>query len=111
MMTAFKTVLAQGAPWLHTSVPVTEHTNVINLAKPVSARLGMQYRTREKRPVKPEIQERLRQYLRENPGHNITYIHKALGWSLSKTERVMTEIRAEIGNGHFLKSSLKDISK
>jgi hypothetical protein len=111
MIEAFKTILAQGAPWLP-AIPTKDAVYSVSFTKPkpVSARLGMKYRPRtqrEPRSSTPEIQKALRNYLANNPGHNITHIHKALGWSISKTERVMTELREEIGNGHFLKANLR----
>lgn len=48
----------------------------------------------------------LRKYLRANPGQKITAISKGLGWSLSHTKKVLTEIRSEVVNGHVLKAGL-----
>ncbi len=53
-----------------------------------------------------EAKAALRNYLTVNPGEKIMAISKGLGWSLSHTEKVLTEIRTEVVNGHVLKAGL-----
>lgn len=108
-MSAIKTTLAAGAPW-----PRNIDWPMVQDAEPASTRPEPAPITPAKpekkhytpKAIKPEVKAALRNYLTVNPGQKITAICKGLGWSLSHTEKVLTEIRTEVGNGHFLKSSL-----
>lgn len=89
-----QTTLAQGAPWLTPTYT------------PNASRIGMRYAPRKDKgtvkPIKVKDKEILRQYIAKNPGQSILKIRTNLAWSLPKIERVMTEIRAEVGKGYFL---------
>lgn len=110
-MSAIKTTLAAGAPW-----PRNTDWPMVQDAEPASTRpepepapitpAKPEKKHYTPKAIKPEAKAALRNYLTVNPGQKITAICKGLGWSLSKTEMVLTEIRTEVGNGHFLKSSL-----
>ena len=109
--TAPQTTLAPGAPW-----PRNMDWPMVQDAEPASKRpapepapippVKPEKKHYTPKAIKPEVKAALRNYLTANPGQKITAISKGLGWSLSHTEKVLTEIRTEVGNGHFLKSSL-----
>jgi hypothetical protein len=105
-----QTTLAQGAPWPKSYLkPVIQtRTN--------SSRIGMIYKKREKPTIQPpratvntQVLQQLRQHIESNPGQSMTKIRTSMHWNQSKTERYITELRSELGNGYFLKSSLKDM--
>lgn len=103
-----KTTLVAGAPWPHTDWPMVQDAEPES-KRPAPEPAPIPTAKPEKKhytpkAIKPEVKAALRNYLTVNPGQNITAIRKGLGWGLSKTERVLTEIRTEVGNGHFLKS-------
>ena len=109
-MNAPKTTLVAGAPWPHTDWPMVQDAEPAS-TRPEPEPVPIPPAKPEKKhytpkAIKPEVKAALRNYLTVNPGQKITAISNGLGWSLSHTEKVLTEIRTEVGNGHFLKASL-----
>lgn len=99
-----QTTLAPGAPWPHTI-----NRPMVKDAEPESKRPvtpPLEKRHYRRKAISNETLTKLRNHLAANPGQRITEIRTALGWSATKTESVMTEIRAEVINGHVLKASL-----
>jgi hypothetical protein len=94
-----QTTLAQGAPW-----PAHTYT-------PNASRIGMRYAPRKDKgtvkPIKVKDKVILLQYIAKNPGQSMLKIRTNMAWSRPKIERVMTEIRAEVGKGYFLLADLK----
>jgi hypothetical protein len=99
-----QTTLVPGAPWPHTI-----NWPMVQDAEPESKRpVAPPPEKRHYRPkaISNETLAKLRNHLAANPGQRITAIRTALGWSQTKTESAMKEIRSEVMNGHVLKASL-----
>ena len=116
-MMQIQTTLVPGAPWPESFPPSKSETLVPGMRLPNSSRIGMIYKKRVRptkqppRLPKDEVYSILRKHISGKPGQSMSKIRADLGWSQSKTERCLTALRNELGNGYFLKSSLKEVAK
>ena len=62
---------------------------------------------RSDRMGKKESQKALRECVRRNPESDLHSLAEKLGWSLGKTNAVISSIRAEFTQGYVLKESIK----